>query len=290
MQGPLIVVLGPTASGKTKLAVELALRHNGEIICADSRTIYAGMDIGTAKPTLQERQGIPHYGLDLVTPDQSFSAAQFQQYAYQIIAEVQARGNVPILVGGSGMYIDGVVYGFDFAGAQVDDSYDQLDLSELQIMATDRGLQPSEQVLQNKRHLIGFLRRGGAQGVRTDLPEGVLMLGLASERSVLQGRIEQRIAGMLDGGLLTEVERLTRDYPASVPGLAAPAYQAYLPYLAGTVDLVTATADFARADKQLAKRQMTWFKRNKDIQWIGDNASADKLVQTFLLGFATIDT
>lgn len=111
---PLIVIVGPTASGKTSVAIELAKRLDGEIICADSRTVYKGMDIGTAKPTAEERAIVPHWGLDLVGPNERFTAADFKDYAVQKIAEIRARGHIPFIVGGTGLYIDSVVFDFDF--------------------------------------------------------------------------------------------------------------------------------------------------------------------------------
>src|SRR5688500_6881598 len=116
---PLIVIVGPTASGKTALSIEIAKQYNGEIICADSRTVYKGMDIGTAKPTPEERQGIPHWGLDLVQPNEDFSAADFKVYALQKIIEIRARNRTPILVGGTGLYIDAVIFDYEF-GSPVD--------------------------------------------------------------------------------------------------------------------------------------------------------------------------
>ena len=113
-QLPLVVIVGPTASGKTGLAIELAEKYNGEIICADSRTIYRGMDIGTAKPTLKERQGVVHWGLDLVEPGEAFSAADFKAYADDKIANIRSREKVPFLVGGTGLYIDAVIFNYQF--------------------------------------------------------------------------------------------------------------------------------------------------------------------------------
>ena len=115
----IIVIVGPTASGKTALAIDIAKRHNGEIICADSRTVYKGLDIGTAKPTPADQARVPHHGLDLVEPDESFSAADFKSYANQKIAEIRQRGRLPVLVGGTGLYVDSVVYDYQF-GPPVD--------------------------------------------------------------------------------------------------------------------------------------------------------------------------
>ena len=142
-QLPLVVIVGPTASGKTALAVRLASRYNGEIICADSRTVYKGMDIGTAKPTPEERALVPHWGLDLVEPGEGFSAADFKAYATATIAQIRARGAVPFLVGGTGLYVDGVVFDYQF-GAAPDAaeraSYMALTATQLQQLCRERGL------------------------------------------------------------------------------------------------------------------------------------------------------
>ena len=132
---PLIVIAGPTASGKTALAVRLAERFGGEIICADSRTIYRGMDIGTAKPTRDERASVPHWGLDLVEPGERFTVATFKAYAEQKIAEIRERGNIPFLVGGTGLYIDAIVFDFAFAGEANEvlrEQLEQMNVQELQ--------------------------------------------------------------------------------------------------------------------------------------------------------------
>lgn len=113
-KSPLVVIVGPTASGKTAAAIEFAERYNGEVICADSRTIYKGMDVGTAKPTAEEQARVPHWGIDLVEPDQAFTVADFQAYTKRKIREIQSRGNIPLLVGGSGLYVDSVLFNFTF--------------------------------------------------------------------------------------------------------------------------------------------------------------------------------
>ena len=126
---PLIAIVGPTASGKTKLAIEMALKYDGEIICADSRTLYKDMDIGTAKPSLEERSMVPHWGLDLVTPDQAYSSAMFQQYARSKVQEIRARGKLPLVVGGTGLYVDSLIFDFLFGQVGGTDQREKLEKS-----------------------------------------------------------------------------------------------------------------------------------------------------------------
>lgn len=249
---PLVVIVGPTASGKTALAIDLAKQFNGEIICADSRTVYAGMDIGTAKPTEEERAQVPHHLLDIVKPDETFTAADFKRRANEAIAAIAGRGKLPIMVGGSGLYIDAVLFDYGFAAKDA----------------------PRDQ--QNPRHLAESVASS-----KRSLRKATLVIGLQVERSVLKRRIEKRIDVMVASGLIDEVRWLLESYPNS-KALQAPGYKAFSKYLAGNIDLGEAKAAFARNDYQLAKRQMTWFKRNETVQWLSNSSDATALVRDFL--------
>lgn len=287
---PIIAVVGPTASGKSALGILLALKFGGEIICADSRTIYKDMDKGTAKPSTAERTLVPHLGLDLVDPSEKFSAAQFQRYATHTIDDIQALGNIPIVVGGSGMYVDGLLYGFDFlAGPDTQDDLDAKTLPELQQLAAERDLLPSSEVLQNKRHLVGFIRRGGNTGTRTELPKNILILGIRVEKAELDVRIEQRADSIIAAGLVSETQNLLEKWGPDAPALLAPAYKPFVEYSQGKLSLPEARERFILNDKQLAKRQMTWYKRNKDVHWVTGQEQAEQLVADFLAKFVTID-
>lgn len=251
--GPLLVIVGPTASGKTALAIGLAKQFNGEIICADSRTIYNGMDIGTAKPTVPERQGIPHHLLDVVSPDQPFTVADFQKRAYQAIADIHGRGKLPILVGGSGLYIDAVIYNYQF-------NADTKSRSQV-----------------NTRHA----KEGSYQKDQT-VRDNTLIIGLVVEQDLLRDHIAERVNDMVCHGLIDEVKDLSQKYGWDISAMQAPAYKSFRAYLAGELSLEEASALFVTADTQLAKKQRTWFKRNNSIQWVDDPSKAVDLTTTFL--------
>ena len=281
---PLIAIVGPTASGKTALAIDIATHFNGEIICADSRTIYTGMDIGTAKPSSADQSLIPHHILDVITPDQRYSAADFKAQAEAAIADILARGKLPIMVGGTGLYVDAVLYDFAFrapANLAEREKLEKLSVEELQHALASRGI-PLPNNPQNPRHLIRALETGGQQPERQTLRGNTLVLGLKIDRELLEKRIEKRIDDMITTGLLEEIVSLAQKYGWDAPGLQAPGYRAFRPYFAGDIDLVTAKKQFAQNDKQLAKRQRTWFKRNADIEWVSSVEQAREQVKNLL--------
>jgi tRNA dimethylallyltransferase len=281
---PLIVILGPTASGKSALAMELAERFNGEIIAADSRTVYKGMDIGTAKPSAKEQRRIPHHLIDVVSPDEPFTVADFQRLARQAIADIIERGHVPIMVGGTGLYIDAVIYNFSFrppGKPRLRKELEALAIEELQARLTEEGIElPANQ--QNPRHLIRTLETKGAEPARTDLRPNTLVIGLDIAKATLEEKITQRTEQMVQAGLEEEVRRLAARYGWSTPALLAPAYKAFRPFLAGVITLDEAKQSFVQQDLQYAKRQKTWFKRSKDIHWISEPAESVALITTFL--------
>lgn len=281
---PLIVIVGETASGKSALAMELAREFNGEIICADSRTIYKGMDIGTAKPTADERAEIPHHLLDVITPDQQFSAAEFKKRALLAMADIRSRGRVPIMVGGTGLYVDSVLYDFSFrqpADPAQRAAYEKLPLFELQQALAERDI-PLPTNAKNPRHLIRALETDGEAPERKSLRGETLVIGIITEKKQLEERIKKRIDVMITTGLLTEIENLAKLYSWEVPGLQAPGYRAFRLFFEGKSSLEDAKLQFARNDLQLAKRQRTWFKRSKDIEWVTGSEQAMTLVKTFL--------
>ncbi len=271
----LLAIVGPTASGKSALAIALAKKYRGEIICADSRTIYKGLDIGTAKPSLLEQEGIPHYGLDLVEPYESYSAADFQAHANEKIAEIRERGNLPIIVGGSGLYIDGVLYSYEFGG-QADEilrtELEALSIVELQERIEEVGYEMPENS-QNKRYLIRAIEQGGVNRSRQPLMSGAVIIGINPGLEALEDRIRRRSKNMVDGGVLEEARLIDEDYGWDSPGASGNIYRVLRPYIEGsTYDLEKCLEDALTLDKKLAKRQLSWFMRNDDIHWF-DNSS-----------------
>ena len=204
---PLVVIVGPTASGKTSTAIELAESLGGEIICADSRTVYAGMDIGTAKPTPEERLRVPHWGLDLVEPGERFTAADFKRYAIDKINDIRARDKLPLLVGGTGLYIDGVVFDYQF-GQDADVArrtvLEQLTIEQLRLFCTDNNiLLPKD--CHNKRRIIRVIEQGGEIVQREDRPiHPIIMVGIATQKNELRVRIRARSEQLLTNDVVEE--------------------------------------------------------------------------------------
>jgi tRNA dimethylallyltransferase len=283
--GPLVAVVGETASGKSALAMHLAQRYDGEIISADASTVFRGFDIGTAKPSEAERQAVRHHGLDVADPSEGFTVAQFQQLANQAIAEVTARGKLALLVGGSGLYVDSVLYNYSFAevaNPQLRRELDELSVQELQARARALNL-PLEQIdAQNKRRVIRLIETGGEAGKRTSLRSNTLVLGLKIAPEALAGNIEKRVDAMLEAGLTEEVRALAEHYGWHVQPMQGIGYREFNAYFSGTQSLQETRARIITHTRQLAKKQRTWFRRNKSIHWVATEAEALGLVDQFL--------
>lgn len=281
---PLVVIVGETASGKSALAMKLAELFNGEIIAADSRTVYKSLDIGTAKPTETDRHRIGHHLLDVVDPDQTFTAADFKRLALHAIDDITARGKLPILVGGSGLYIDAVLYDFSFAPVVdplVRQELQALSIAELQERIKKHKYEMPEND-QNPRHLMRTIERAGAPVVKNDLRPNTLVLGVRIDRDELRKKITHRVDITIERGLAAEVEQVSKKYGWDAPGLQAPAYKAFREYIDGSISLDQAKAKNVQNDLYLAKRQRTWFRRNNSIHWISKQTDAVDLVTTFL--------
>lgn len=266
---PVLYIVGPTASGKTALAIRLAKLLDGEIVCADSQTVRREMNIGTAKPTTQEMDGIPHHCLDLVEPFEGFSLYQYQKLACKAIKDIQSRGKYPIVVGGTGLYVDALY--FDFELPEIDSSekveeFSNLSVQDLQQKIKTGGLELPEND-KNPRHLINVLLRAGRTGKQNKPKDGAIIIGIKPERSVLVGRINARVEAMFESGFVEEVKRIVGTYghpPRNFDGIG---YRIVMRYLDGEITLLEAKELFKIADRQYAKRQMSWFKRNSDIEW-----------------------
>lgn len=230
-----IIILGPTGSGKTGVSIEIAKAIGGEIISADSRAIYKGMDIGTAKPTEEEMQGIPHYGLDLVKPGERFTVADWKAYAEGRIKDIKARGKVPMIVGGTGLYIDALIYDYKFKGP------------------TGQKIGDVEQKTCSDRKKI----KGD-----------YLIIGIDWPTEELRIRLKKRIDQMFSKKLYDETTKLVQVYGWGSQAMKSDIYEYAWKYLQGELSEEEAKEKCFFEDYHLAKRQMTWFKRNKDINWL----------------------
>lgn len=283
-QPPLICIVGETASGKTDLALELAGRFNGEIIAADSRTIYRGMDIGTAKPTIEERARTPHHLIDIVEPDWPITAAQYATLANQAISDAASRGKNPFLVGGSGLYIDAVVYGFDFMpppDPALRARLQAMTIPELQAELASRDI-PLPTNSNNPRHLMRKIETHGTKPRQHNLRSNTLLLALQIDRSELLARVIKRTESMLSAGLVQEASSLFDQYGKDCNALLTIGYRECLPYLQGKMGYEQLRQEIIRNTMRYAKRQRTWFRRNGNIQYICKTDEAVDLVTTFL--------
>lgn len=276
---PLIVIVGPTASGKSSIAMELARKYGGEIICADSRTIYKGMDIGTAKPSAADTAEVPHRLLDILTPDTAFSASEFKRRADIWIDDIAIRNRVPMLVGGTGLYVDSVIFDFAFLppGSQEErELLEGLSVVELQKKLADRGI-PLPENSKNPRHLIRAIETNGQVAVKKGLRDNTLVIGIDRSKDELTRTITQRTNAMVTAGLEEEVKLLAKMYGWDSPGLNAVGYREWRDHDSHDVAKL-----IIQNTLRYAKRQRTWFKRNPHIKWVKNVVEADMLVQKFL--------
>lgn len=284
MAAPLIVIVGETASGKSALALRLAGLLNGQIICADSRTVYKGMDIGTAKPTMEDQCSVRHYGLDVVSPGMAFNASMFKDLAIKAIDEIRANGHVPIMVGGTGLYIDAVLYDYGFlppANTAERANLEAMSISQLHNELSVRNITPPMNV-HNKRHLVRAIETNGEQATRKPMRSDAELIGLTIDRSELENRIRRRTQQMIANGLVDEVKQLVDMYGYDSESLKTTSYKPFIAYLKGSLSLPEATEQFVRNDLALAKRQRTWFKRNKSIHWADNPDKAVSIITTLL--------
>ncbi len=267
---PLVVIVGPTASGKTALAIELAEQHNGEIICADSRTVYKYMDVGTAKPNQVEQARVPHWGIDLIEPGDYFSAADFKNYAVQKIEEIRGRGHIPFLTGGTGLYIDAVLFDYQF-GEKVDNEQRQK-LQQMTLEQLYDYCKKNNVVLpknfKNKRYVIRTIEsKGVSQQKRLKPLERSMVVGIATDKSILRTRIERRAEQLFEDSVVNEAKMLGKKYGWDNEAMRSNIYPLLRLYLEGSMSLDDVKNKFITLDWRLAKRQMTWLRRNTFIHW-----------------------
>ena len=297
MDKPKVIVLcGPTASGKTALSIELAKKINGEIISSDSMQIYKDMNIGTAKPTVEEMDGIPHYLLDFVSPDTRYSVAEFQKDATEKIEEILKKGKTPIIVGGTGLYVDSLIYGIEYQDIKLDEQYrnqleniaEQEGLDKLYEEAKKIDLEAMQKISRNdKKRIIRVLEIYKATGKtktqqelesRQEVKYDYKVFAINMEREKLYDRINRRVDIMIDQGLIEEVENLVKKYkefPTAMQGLG---YKEVVEYIENKVTKEEMIEKIKMETRRYAKRQITWFKKNKQTIWLdGEKDKKDNI-------------
>lgn len=268
---PLVVIVGPTASGKTGLAIKVAKELGGEVISADSRAIYKGMDIGSAKPTAEEMQGVQHWGFDLVEPGERFTAANFQHYARTKIDEISKRGKVPMLVGGTGLYIDSLLFNYEFPPQTTVEErakWAGMSLEQLHKYCVENNIQLPQNHM-NKRHVVNsIMHNGHALKMSRVIDPNTVVVGISTEKKDLIERIAQRTAQFMKSGVLEEAKVLAEKYGWENEAMTGNIYPLARDYLERRIDYNELTEKFNTKEWRLAKRQITWFKRNEHIKWL----------------------
>ena len=288
MQKPkVIVICGPTASGKTALSIELAKKINGEIVSSDSMQIYKDMNIGTAKPTIEEKQGIKHYLIDFIAPDKRYSVAEYKKDAENAIEEILKKGKNPILVGGTGLYIDTLIYGIEYPTIEFDEKYRQ----ELEEREKKEGLinlyEEAKKIdeeavkkisINDKKRILRILEIYHATGKNKTEQELISrqkgpkydykVFAINMDRETLYNRINKRVDIMLENGLVEEVKKLLekyKEFPTSMQGLG---YKEVKEFLENKISKEEMIDKIKQESRRYAKRQITWFKKNKQTIWI----------------------
>ncbi|UOQ42978.1 tRNA (adenosine(37)-N6)-dimethylallyltransferase MiaA [Halobacillus salinarum] len=285
MKPAVVSVVGPTAVGKSKLGVEIAKAFDGEVISGDSMQIYKGMDIGTAKVTNEEMEGVPHHMINIKRPDEPFSVAEFQKMVQALIYDISARGKLPVLVGGTGLYIQATLYNFNFSNQPKDtriveklekdwDTYGPEVMYDRLIEVDPR--QAERIHPNNKRRVIRALEVFESTGkVMSDYQEDQaaaspfhpLLIGLEMEREALYERINRRVEEMMENGLLEEVKALYEKGLEEAQSMKAIGYKEFIPYFKGEYPLDEAVELLKRNSRRYAKRQYTYFKNKMDVRW-----------------------
>ena len=288
MKQPLVVLTGPTAVGKTELSIRLAKTIGGEIISADSMQVYQEMDIGTAKIKPEEMKGVPHYLVDEFSPEEDFNVVKFKEYASRYMQEIYAKGKIPILVGGTGFYIQAVLNDISFEKNEEDTSYRE----ELEKLAKEKGASYLHEQLckvdpesgknihaNNVRRVIRALEFYKQTGMKIsehnekerqkESPYNFAYFVLNHDRAVLYDRIDRRVDLMMEEGLLEEVKCLkNKGYRRELVSMQGLGYKEIYAYLDGEISLEEAVYILKRDTRHFAKRQLTWFKREKDVVWV----------------------
>lgn len=280
---PVIVIIGPTCSGKTGLAVQIAKKINGEIISADSRQIFRELNLGTAKATQAEMQSIPHYGIDLCNPEEAFSVAQFKTYALEKIQQILQNKKIPVLAGGTGLYVNAVTQGFTIPQVPADwelrAQLEKLETKELYQKLQEIDPKEAEKIHpNNRRYVIRAIEIAKVVGKKKSeimykKPEDldILILGIKVEREVLYNRINQRVEQMLKDGLLEEVKFLIKQgYDFKKQAFNSVGYPECKAFLDGKLTYAEMLALIQKNTRNYAKRQLTWWRGDDRVNWLGE--------------------
>lgn len=302
MKPKVVVIVGPTASGKTALSIELAKKLEGEIISSDSMQIYKDMDIGTAKVTKEEAQGIKHYLVDFVSPDQRYTVSDFKKDAETAIKEILEKGKVPIVVGGTGLYVNSLIYGIEYQDMKIDEDYrnelmsraeDPAELEKLWNEANDIDPEAMTKISKNdKKRIIRVLEIFKSTG-KTKTEQEILsrqkgteydykVFGISMDRQKLYERINLRVDLMIEAGLEDEVRNLLNKYsefPTAMQGLG---YKEVKEYFDGFLTRDEMIEKIKQESRRYAKRQLTWFRRNEDIIWLDKDDGMEKNLETII--------
>lgn len=296
-----IVICGPTASGKTSLSIELAKKLQGEIISADSMQIYLGMDIGTAKPTIEEKQGIQHYLIDCVLPDQRFSVADYKKKAKIAIKEVIQKGKIPIVVGGTGLYIDSLIYEIEYPDITFDKKYREYLEKRAEAEGLDRLYEEAKKIdneavqkisVNDQKRILRILEIYNATGKtktqleiesrKKELEYDYYVYALNWDREILYERINKRVDLMIEQGLIEEVQMILKKYkkfPTAMQGLG---YKEVVDYLNGKYTKHEMIDKIKMETRRYAKRQLTWFRKNKQTKWLEGKDKIDDNIHQIL--------
>ena len=294
----IIAIVGPTASGKTGLGISLAKKYHGEIISADSRQVYRGMDIGTAKPTTSERKEVTHHLIDVADPSEEYTVSDYKRDAMAAIEDILKRKKLPIMVGGTGLYVDAVIDNLDIPKIQADPvlrASIEKDIETLGLATVFKKLvelDPEAAHIvdpKNPRRVVRALEVAiltgepfTAQRKKNEPLFDALKIGIGPSPEVLRERIDRRVYLMMQDGLVDEVQALIKKYGASCAAFDAIGYREIISYLDGDMSLEQATDIIKHNTWHYAKRQMTWFRKDKNIQWIAKPEAAEKIVAGFL--------
>ena len=303
MKEKVVVICGPTASGKTALSIELAKKINGEIVSADSMQIYKDMNIGTAKPTMEEMQGIKHYLLDFVSPEERYSVAQYKQDAKVAIKEIIKKGKTPIIVGGTGLYVDSLIYEIEYNDIKIDEKYRK----ELEKIVEEQGLEilykkaveidpvAMEKISPNDKkrimRVLEIYKTTGKTKTQQELESrknpveyDYKIFAINWDREILYQRINKRVDIMIEQGLIDEVKDILKKYdkfPTAMQGLG---YKEVVDYINGIYTKEEMIEKIKMETRRYAKRQLTWFRKNKQTMWLDGKNDIQNNINIILEG------